>query len=857
MALVGGIQVPCCFMEPSSAKSNRSTRPVENGARVPNVSDGLVEAMQWLNAAPGKATPDTILEVLSAQFGIERSALYFRRADQVSWRLAAAVPEAVGTLPAPELVAAREPGRPLFVGFPTQAVTMARLTNDRLIRLIGPDGRGRIGVAIAFDFIDTLDALAILGWSSTQNGTERFFEQIRLFLWMAGQRLAAESQRQSLEADRRFLEVLMNHSPDFVYSKNERGEYTRCNRAFALFLGVEGPTGVVGRTDADFFVPESAEAARLREARLLETGESMERRDERFERIDGKAVWVSTTEVPVFGATGEAEGLLGIARDITERKLSEEALDQRRALLEAALRSVVDAVITVNEEGRVLLMNEVAERLLGLGFSEAYGRPVDACVRLSYDAGGRKPFLPVADVLKGGGRIEALQPVFLQGVEERQLSVLVQAAPMRDQQGQVRGVVLALMDVTRQLKMEREARRAEKLESLGVLAGGIAHDFNNLLTAVLGHITLATQAGGIADSVREPLEVAERVCGRAQALAGQLLTFAKGGEPNKTRLNLARVLEDSLRVSLHGSPVELDFEVPPSVPTVEADETQLRQVFENLVLNARQAMPNGGRLIVKLSVGTVPGVIDAPGEESPVYLRLLFSDNGPGMSLEAQQRVFDPYYTTKKRGTGLGLSICRSILKRHGGGITLESKPGAGAAFTLWLPFAGEGGAAGEPASNLPVPTLLAVPTASSDRSIALPIRERRLLVYDDEPAICEFTRRCCEAIGFEVAMAGDSKTARELFEAARTEGRPIDLVLADLSLPGDIGGDELLRQLRSIDPRVRAILSTGYAEDPVVSAYREHGFCEVLVKPYRVGDLRAAVSKALESLTPDKPSPG
>jgi two-component system cell cycle sensor histidine kinase/response regulator CckA len=389
-------------------------------------------------------------------------------------------------------------------------------------------------------------------------------------------------------------------------------------------------------------------------------------------------------------------------------------------------------------------------------------------------------------------------------------------------------------------QMEREARlqvelaRAGKLESLGLLAGGIAHDFNNLLTVLMGNISLIRFDGGLTRESAESLEQAEKAAGRARDLTQQLLTFAKGGAPIRAAVSLPDVVREVAEFALRGSKVRCRFDVPDSLWPASVDKGQIGQVVQNIVINAIQAMPEGGQVDIVLSnrqVGTEFGGVLAPGR----YVRVDIEDHGPGIPAADLGRIFDPYFTTKKTGSGLGLATVHSIVKKHSGHITAESALGRGTTFHIWLP------AADVPAS---LAKTEAAPFAD-ERSISS--RQARVLVMDDEEFIRNLAGSILRRSGHLVTTVNDGAAAISEYDRARTSGDPYDLVILDLTIPGGMGGRQAMEELLKLDPAVKAIVSSGYSNDLVLSNYQAHGFRGMISKPYDAADFVHAVESVLK----------
>lgn len=400
-------------------------------------------------------------------------------------------------------------------------------------------------------------------------------------------------------------------------------------------------------------------------------------------------------------------------------------------------------------------------------------------------------------------------------------------APMHDLSGHAIGVVLVFRDVTERARLELEMQRTTKLESVGILAGGIAHDFNNILTVVMGHLALAALDGQAVGASTRWLEEAERGVLRARDLTQQLLTFAKGGEPVRAAVRLPEVVQEAAQFALHGSKVRCDFTVASDLAAAEVDKSQIGQVVQNLVINAVQAMPDGGVIRISLGNDAIParsGGALVAGD----YLKISVADTGIGIRPELLPRIFEPYFTTKTSGSGLGLATVYSIIKKHYGHIEVESEPGEGTTFHFWLPAA----------QSRPVE-----PDTVQNPFEAIP---GRVLFMDDEEPIRQMAGVLLTKLGFEVATVKDGAEVLREYQAALVEQRPFDLVVMDLTVPGGMGGREAIEELLKLHPEVRAVVSSGYSSDPVLANYRGHGFRGRVTKPYRITELAKTLRSVL-----------
>ncbi|MBS0633577.1 MAG: PAS domain S-box protein [Verrucomicrobia bacterium] len=514
--------------------------------------------------------------------------------------------------------------------------------------------------------------------------------------------------------------------------------------------------------------------------------------------------------------------------DLTEVKAVEIALAAERERLRVTLGAMTEGVITVDPDGVIRFMNDAACALTGWTAEEAAGRSIDRVCSMRHQKTGVPVLAPVATVLVSNRVIDLPAQTVVYRKGEGQLLVDGRCAPMHDTTGRGIGAVVVLRDITERTKLELDLFRASKLESVGLLAGGIAHDFNNILAVIMGNVTLVQLETGLSKNAVRWLQEAERGAHRARDLTQQLLTFAKGGDPVRAAVRLPQVVREAAEFALHGSSARCEFTMDDTVWAADADKGQIGQVVQNLIINAAQAMPQGGVIRVALDNALVEkGALGALAAGR--YLKLTITDCGTGIPPEHLARIFEPYFTTKQLGTGLGLATVYSIVKKHRGHVTVESEAGAGTTFRLWLPAA-----QGEPERE----------TAS--RSPFDPIRGR-ILFMDDEEAIRQMAELLLQRLGLEVVTVAAGDAVVREYQAASEAGRRFDVVMLDLTVPGGMGGLQAMRELLTYDPQVRAIVSSGYSSDPVLANFRAHGFRGMVPKPFRVGDLAKTLRAVLE----------
>lgn len=528
--------------------------------------------------------------------------------------------------------------------------------------------------------------------------------------------------------------------------------------------------------------------------------------------------------------------LLKIARNansmLREKAQFQNRLHEEKQQLYATLQSITDAVIAIDQEQRIVLMNAVAEQMIDCSRDCAIGRRLPDVLHFSNEQENLPYHCPIAESLDETRTIAVPENVYLIGNGGRQYNIEIVVSPIGNAEGIPQGCIVILRDITEKLKSEEQRLQLKKLESVGVLAGGIAHDFNNLLTGLMGNIDLAKAYVKPDDPAYPYVSGAESAISSARNLALQLLTFAKGGDPIKCVISLQEDLVFFAKFTLRGSNIHLETEISDDLLPVAADKGQISQVISNLLINARQAMAQGGKVILKAE------------NEDEEWIRITVRDHGPGIPADIQEKIFDPYFSTKSGGSGLGLSSCYSIVRKHGGSITVESAPGKGASFIIRLP-----------ASHEPLPPKTSALdegqiTASSNESA-------RILVVDDMEIVRKMLTSALTNAGYEVETAQDGVEAKEKYEQAMKVRTPFDLVITDLTIPGGQGGEELARNLLAFDPNSRIIVSSGYSDSPIMSHYRDFGFVGCIVKPYHIIKLlqtiRDILADARLHLPPDR----
>lgn len=511
--------------------------------------------------------------------------------------------------------------------------------------------------------------------------------------------------------------------------------------------------------------------------------------------------------------------------EMEERSLIEKSLAEETEQLQVTLRSLGDGVISIDHRGTILLANPAAEEMIDCRGTECIGQPIDSVLVLK-EEGSEKEFK-----IFGSGYLQETGTdgidLLLDSRVKKSRFVSLGCSPITGGQVEISGWVIVLRDTSGTRRLEQEQRKNSMLEALGVLAGGIAHDFNNILMAISGNISLAQEiiqkASDNDTEVEEILSNAEKATVRASDLTRQLLTFAKGGSPILDATAIDEVVREAAEFVTHGADLHLEYNFDQDLRPVQIDRHQIGQVIQNLVINARQAMATGDRLVIS---GT--NVMEEQDGLPKAMVRIEITDKGAGIPEADLEHIFDPYYTTKKEGSGLGLAVVHSIITRHHGRIEVRSKLGEGTTFTIIL-MASTGAIVEAESQNMPV--LKGV---------------GRILVMDDDQAVLLITCRMIRLLGFEVIAAEHGGQAIELYKGQMQRGEAIDLVLMDLTIPKGMGGQETIKEMLKIDPECRAIVASGYSNDPVMAHYGDYGFKASLVKPFDVRHLSQLLDKVM-----------
>jgi two-component system, cell cycle sensor histidine kinase and response regulator CckA len=545
----------------------------------------------------------------------------------------------------------------------------------------------------------------------------------------------------------------------------------------------------------------------------------------RLRHRNGADVWAYAGVLRLLSRKKELQRVLGFLSPLPEGSAATPLAGLSAEQFSTVLAEVHEGVLLVDARDCVVFVNSPAERLLGRLADDVIQQPAADVFRVVHRLSGVAAENPIDRALTSGEVTPLNNEYALERPSGPPVPVLLSCRAVVDASGQTAGAVVVFRNPDEMGLTPEELVRANRFESLGQLAGGIAHDFNNLLTTILGGVSLAKD-----NRDNSGLENSERACLAAKALSKQLLTFAKGGAGTRQIIKTEELLNDAVRLAAAGSTVKIELSAPADVATIRVDRAQMLQVFQNLLINAIQAMPAGqGNIWV-----TAGNVSIAENQVPPLpagsYVAIEVRDNGSGIQPEHLQKIFDPFFTTKKAGTGLGLATVVSIVKRHDGQIGLDSEFGVGTTFTVFLPRAEQ---------EAPV-------EARRAPAFNVATRTGRILFMDDDPHISHLTAQMLTSLEYKYDLAKDGEEAIKFYQRYLNIGRPYDLVIMDLTVIGGMGGEQCFKHLRELDPNVRAIVASGYDNDEMARQFLDMGFCGYLTKPYRIGDLGRIIKKVI-----------
>ncbi|NQT57476.1 MAG: PAS domain-containing protein [Bacteroidetes bacterium] len=636
----------------------------------------------------------------------------------------------------------------------------------------------------------------------------------------------AENLNVQLSEKSEYISILINTPSNLIiFSLDKNYCYTSFNNNHALNMRQK------------FSVDIALEMNMLDNVHNLEHREWLKTTFDRMLRGDS---WVEEIKDPnqskyyefTFTPIRNNEGIIGIsvfAQDITSRKEFETTLASEKNRLSVTLQSIGDGVIATDTNGRIENMNNVAEELTGTTLTLAVGKPLATTLKVVTEHSRAPLHIPLEKILNTSEKTGFEQNAILVSRNRSEHHIELVCSQILDDEGVFYGVVIVFRNITEKLKLQNIMLRNVKLESLGIMAGGLAHDFNNLLSGIFGYMELAKDRCSD-QKVKDYLEQALSAYDRAKDITYQLLTFSRGGAPVRKAVDLRNIVKKSAAFVMSGSRCTIAYNLPDNLWFCDADENQLGQVVDNLLINSQQAMPEGGSITIGLMNVIIENSSNHPGIEPGNYVEMKISDTGTGIRKDVFEKIFDPFFSTKNTGNGLGLATCYSIINKHGGIIEADSTEGKGTTFTIYLPGS-------EKASEKVITKELVQHTGTG-----------LILVMDDEQSVLDLTRLMLEKYGYSVTTAHNGEQAIEICRNIYKSGKSLAGALLDLTIPGGMGGKKTAAILHHKFPDLAIFASSGYSNDPIIANPTDYGFTDSIQKPYSLQDLSALLNKYFTS---------
>jgi PAS domain S-box-containing protein len=630
---------------------------------------------------------------------------------------------------------------------------------------------------------------------------------------------------EALRTSQLMLGEIINALPARVFWKDKNLVYLGCNTAFARDAGFAGPKDMIGKNDNQMVWREQADAYRRDDRQVIESGQPRLLIEESQTTPAGKTITLLSSKLPLRDAKGEIIGMLGTYLDITERKQAEASRDR----LATAVEQASETIVITNTEGTILYANPAFEKTSGYTRAEALGQNPRVLKSGKQDAGF---YRRMWEVLNRG---EIWNGHF---INKRKNGTLYEEeaniSPVRDPAGKIINFVAVKRDVTREVQLEAQFRQAQKMEAIGQLAGGVAHDFNNILAAIQIQSDLLKNYGGLST---EQTSLADGICRSVQcatALTRQLLLFSRREvfQPGDLDLNETIATTAKMLKRMLGETIEMQLKLAAAPLFLHADAGMLDQVLMNLCVNARDAMPGGGQLIIEAAAVELDelAVAQSVQARSGSFVRLSVSDCGCGIPSEILPQIFEPFFTTKDvgKGTGLGLATVFGIVQQHQGWINVYSEVGHGTTFRIYLPRL---------TGNVVVKSL---PTLAAMRG-----GHETILLAEDDPALRVAVRKALSQLGYRILEAPTGVKALEVWNANRNE---IRLLLTDLVMPDGMTGKDLARRLQQENPKLKVIYMSGYSAEVVGRDFPLAEDVNFLTKPFPAQKLAQTIRDRLDA---------
>lgn len=633
--------------------------------------------------------------------------------------------------------------------------------------------------------------------------------------------------REDLKSSKQMLQTILDTIPVRVFWKDINLNYLGCNIHFAKDAGFNSVEEIIGKDDFQMGWRKNAKLYRADDKAVMQDNITKLNYEEPLIE-DGEKNWIRTSKIPLKDSDGNIYGVMGAYENITDRKKIETDLIHTDELLRKAQEIAQLGHWELDVDTNIFTSYKQSCEIFGLEGKEGCEGSFEEFLDMTIPEDEKEQ---VSTLFKQA--IKDKSPVSIDHrVKSSNRFVHEEAEVIIDKKGKTTKLIGIVQDITERKRIEEELLKAHKLESLGILAGGIAHDFNNLLTAIIGNLFFLKGNNSDPDDIKH-IKTIEGASLRAQDLTKQLMTFSRGGSPIKDSVSIKELLIESANFALHGSKISYDHDIPDTTDHINADHGQISQVLNNLLINALQAMDDGGTIHVTANniAITRPSRLFLKNGD---YVKISISDTGAGISTDVQEKIFDPFFTTKEGGSGLGLASCYSIVKKHSGNITVDSTLGKGTTFNLYLPALKED-----------------TKTNNLSKDLLEPQIENgtgNILIMDDDNDLRALYKGILETLGYTITLTSEGKDTIKKYTENLNSNTPFDLIIMDLTIPGGMGGKDTIKEILEIDKNANAIVSSGYCNDPIMANYKDYGFKGKIEKPFSTVTLSVEVKNALKS---------
>ncbi len=634
-----------------------------------------------------------------------------------------------------------------------------------------------------------------------------------------------------------YLTTIINATRDGFWVLDAKGKVSDVNEAYCHMSGYARNELLQLRIpDLEFDETPDETAARIK--RIIKNGSELF--ETRHRRKDGSFFEV---EISVTWLDKDVHQFICFCRDVTERKKMEQALKESEEKLRVIFDTVYSGIILVDATGIITFANRRMAEMFGHGMEEFIGTSYPEYMHETQSDAGKHTML---QLIRGD-----IDHVFMERLYRRKDGTVfwgqISGSRLCYPDGSFSSLVGVITDISERKRLEDQLQQAHKMEAISTLTGGIAHDYNNLLAMIMGNLSMAREEAEPHSVMAEFLRQAEQASSKARDLTHQLMTLSRGGYPRKERGSIESLLEEIPgQIQAHDG-IEYAFSIQDDLWPVEFDSRQIHFAISNVLTNSVEAMPQGGTITIQAE----NQVIEDKSKDSEShlnkgkYVKISIKDEGSGISEKHLNRIFDPYFSTKERGVqkgmGLGLTTAYAVVQKHGGHIMVNPITGVGTTVTIYLPAT----AAESKAQRAERPEPGPQSTIANQQSSI-----QRVLVMDDEEMLRTLTQMMLERLGYEVETVKDGVEAIETYKKHMNSGEPFDGVILDLTIKGGMGGAQAIKELIKIDPGVKAIVCSGYFNDPVLANYEEHGFRGAMAKPYQIADLESVLKKVLGQST-------